>query len=301
MKERLQRVTADTFDAEAYLTANPDVAEAGMSAEDHYEAYGRHEERWQTKPESDRFKRFKGLLEAPWDADADFPVITSGEHHDLSQYLNESANPGFGPFDAEIKANPDKLYMDLGCGRREEKFDNCLYLEVYPSVSADVVVEPDCLYPIRTGSLDGIGCFAVLEHCRKPWQVVAEMKRMLKPGGRVFIDWPFLQPVHGFPSHFFNATREGLRTVFADQGFEVDVCTTGAHETAAYTVRWVMGVFAHRLPEGPLRDEFESLTVKELVEMDVQGERWWRFLNALSPEAFSELACGNYLIGTKGA
>lgn len=137
--------------------------------------------------------------------------------------MNESANPGFGPFDAEMKANPDKLYMDLGCGRREEKLDNCLYLEVYPSVSADFVVEPNCLYPIRSGSLDGIGCFAVLEHCRKPWQVVAEITRMLKPGGKAFIDWRFLQPVHGFPSHFFNTTREGLRSIFEDNGLAVEV------------------------------------------------------------------------------
>ena len=300
MNMTLHKVTDETFDPEAYLNANPDVADAGMSAEEHYRTFGRNEERFQLAPIDARFKRFREVLEAPWDAFRSFPIFTTGAYHELSQYLAESANPGFPPYDDEVRANPDKLYMDLGCGRRKEKFDNCLYLEVYPSVSADVVVEPNCLYPIRSGSLDGIGCFAVLEHCRKPWQVVAEITRMLKPGGKAFIDWPFLQPVHGFPSHFFNTTREGLRSVFEDNGFEVEICTTGAHQTPAYSVEWLLRAFCNNL-EGSLRDEFEALTVKELVTMDRQGNRWWRFLNALSPEGLSELACGNYLIGSKRA
>ncbi|WP_374701334.1 class I SAM-dependent methyltransferase [Methylobacterium sp. B1] len=143
--------------------------------------------------------------------------------------------------------------MDLGCGRRAVTLDNVLYVEVYPSVSADLIVEPNCRYPIRDASLRGIGCFAVLEHTRKPWLVVQEMRRMLKPGGQVFIDWPFLQPVHGYPSHFFNATREGLTSIFEDEGFSVDLAFTGAHQTAAYSIQWLLGRFAHNLNDPGLR------------------------------------------------
>lgn len=304
---QVETVTEDNFNPEAYLAANEDVRKAGVDPKEHFDNYGKDEGRRQLvglpRHRATKYARFRHLLEAPHDdsESGKFPIVTSTAHFDLSSYAHESANPGFGPFDHYIEANPDKLFMDLGCGFRDKTFANCLYLEVYASRSADLIVEPNCLYPIRSGTLDGIGCFAVLEHTRKPWQVVAEMQRMLKPGGKVFIDWPFLQPVHGFPSHFFNATREGLKSVFEDSGFTVDLCETGAHQTAAYTMRWVFGAMAQRLPEGPLREEFEGLTVRELVAMDVQGERWWRFLNALDPDAFSELACGNWLMATKGS
>ena len=303
---QVEIVTGDNFHPEAYLAANEDVRDAGVDPREHFENYGRDEGRCQLvglpRHRARKYARFRHLLEAPHDdAEAEtFPIVTSKAHFDLSSYASESANPGFGPFDNYMEANPDKLFMDLGCGFRGRTFDNCLYLEVYASRSADLIVEPNCLYPIRSGTLDGIGCFAVLEHTRKPWQVVSEMRRMLKPGGKVFIDWPFLQPVHGFPSHFFNATREGLKSVFEDNGFITDLCETGAHQTAAYTMQWVVGAMAKRLPEGALREEFEEMTVKELVAMDVQGERWWRFLNALDRVAYSELACGNWLMATKG-
>ncbi len=158
----------------------------------------------------------------------------------MSQYQSESAGANVAQFDQMIQQHPDELFLDLGCGLREKTYDNCLYLEVYPSNSADLIVNPTGFYPIKDQSLYGIGCFAVLEHVPKPWQVIQEIHRMLKPGGWVMIDWPFLQPVHGYPSHFFNATREGLTSIFQDKGFEVVDAFTGDHQTAAFTVRWIL-------------------------------------------------------------
>lgn len=302
---RLEAVTEATLSEVAYLIANPDVRAAGMTARDHYRLHGRDEGRGQlagpARSRAEKYARFRAALAPPLDEhpSASFPIVCGERHFDLSDYAVESANLGFGPFEDEVIDNPGRLYLDLGCGVRDRTFDNCLYLEVYPSRSADLIVEPDRRYPVRSGSLDGIGCFAVLEHTRQPWFVVSEMRRMLRPGGRVFIDWPFLQPVHGYPSHFFNATREGLRSLFEDNGFAVDLCDTGAHESPAYTVRWILGAMAARLPAGELRSAFEAMTVRDLVALDVQGEAWWRFLRALDPAATSELACGNMLIATR--
>ncbi|MEL6064358.1 MULTISPECIES: class I SAM-dependent methyltransferase [unclassified Methylobacterium] len=251
-----------------------------------------------------KFQRFRHILKPPYDADdsASFPIFTTDKHFNLDDYASESANHSVDSFDNLAKALPDDLFMDLGCGRRSVTLDNVLYVEVYPSVSADLIVAPDCRYPIRDESLRGIGCFAVLEHTRQPWIVVQEMRRMLKPGGQVFIDWPFLQPVHGYPSHFFNATREGLTSIFEDEGFTVDHAFTGAHQTAAYSVQWLLGRFAHHLRltgDVELLHEFAQMRVSDLVSMSQQDPLWWKFLNALSPEGFAELACGNMLFATK--
>lgn len=251
-----------------------------------------------------KFERFRHILQSPYDEheSSSFPIFTTDTPFDINDYASESANHSLDSFDNLARALPDDLFMDLGCGRRTVKLDNVLYVEVYPSVSADLIVAPDCRYPIKDASLRGIGCFAVLEHTRQPWRVVQEMRRMLKPGGQVFIDWPFLQPVHGYPSHFFNATREGLTSIFEDEGFTIDQAYTGIHQTAAYSVQWLLGRFAHNLRlagDVELLHEFAQMRVSDLVSMSQQDPLWWKFLNALSPEAFSELACGNMLYATK--
>ena len=251
-----------------------------------------------------KYERFKAALLEPYDRDpsGSFPIFTTDKYFNLDDYALESANMPVDVFDNLIKALPDELFMDLGCGRRPETYDNCLYVEVYPSRSADLIVEPNCRYPIRDGVLRGIGCFAVLEHTRQPWLVVREMQRMLQPGGQVFIDWPFLQPVHGYPSHFFNATREGLTSIFEDEGFTIDQAFTGAHQTAAYTAQWLLSRWAHHIrSDENLLHEFAQMTFGEAIGMSQQDPRWWKFLNALPPDAFAELACGNMLFATKSS
>lgn len=299
--------TNENFSEAGYLAANPDVAEAGFSARAHFELHGRTEDRRQyvgyPTESQNKYEKFRELLIAPYDEhpSGKFPIVTSGSHHRLSEYVSESANEAYSIWEHELASNPSKNYLDLGCGYRKRTFKNCLYIEVYNSRSADIIVEPNCLYPIKNGVLDGIGCFAVLEHTRKPWQVVSEIQRMLKPKGKVFIDWPFLQPVHGYPSHFFNATREGLSSIFQDAGFKIDTCTTAVNQTPAYTVQWILGAMAARLPGGDLREDFMSMSVRDLVALDRQGETWWKFLNALDAAAISELASGNFLVGTKAS
>lgn len=110
--------------------------------------------------------------------------------------------------------------------------------------------------------------------------------------------WPFLQPVHGYPSQFFNATREGLAQIFQDKGFEVTETFTGAHQSAAYTVNWIMSVLLHRLPPAE-RKRLGKMKLEDLAAMDPRGPMWTSLVNALPPAAQSELACGNFLVGRK--
>lgn len=103
-----------------------------------------------------------------------------------------------------------------------------------------------------------------------------------------------------YPSHYFNATREGLKTIFEDEGFEVELCDTFVNQTVAYTVSWVLGALNHHLP-AEIRPELLNMTVGELMALDVQGEQWRRWLEALPATAREELACGNSLVAKKAA
>jgi SAM-dependent methyltransferase len=292
------------FCPEGYLLKNPDVKAAGLDAQLHFEDFGKREGRQQvsralighSQYRKRKFNRFARVLSNALRA-RQFPV-TFGASFDLNDYASESANCGFGPFVEEIANNPDKLYLDLGCGLRSEVYENCLYLEVYPSICADIITGTDCTYPIKDNTLDGVGCFAVLEHTREPWKVVDEIHRILKPGGKAFIDWPFLQPVHGYPSHYFNATREGLRSIFTDRGFEIELIDTLPSQAPNYTISWVLGKFINDLPEHKRRDLL-GMTVAELISHPADSPFWRAIIAGLPDPLISEFSCGNSLIGRK--
>lgn len=316
---RFELATDANFVETLYLAANPDVARhvaAGGDAWKHFERHGRAEGRKQltraaagltgTRREA-KYARFAPLLDASRGAGGtfrflegrdSFPVSYGASAHSLSDYDDESANAGMGDFVETVRANPDKLYLDVGCGRRSRTFDNCLYLEVYPSVSADLVIEPACRYPIADASLDGIGCFAVMEHMTEPWIAAAEFARMLKPGGMVFIDYPFLVPIHGYPSHYYNATREGLARLF-DRGFEPIKLQTEPNQTPDHAIQWQLAGLAEALTDDAVRDELKAISVGDLIAQP-PGSPFWRRVIAATPEkARSMYAAGNTLIARK--
>lgn len=47
------------------------------------------------------------------------------------------------------------------------------------------------------GSVDGLICLDVLEHVAEPFRAIAEIKRVLRPGGRLLLTVPFLTSYHG--------------------------------------------------------------------------------------------------------
>jgi predicted SAM-dependent methyltransferase len=305
--ELYEPVSDERFSEMAYLLANPDVQSAGIDPLQHFRKHGRREGRRQINRDlidaespyrRAKFERFRGIL----DIDSEvvrFPARSGTRHLKASDYKMESANIGFGPFVNAVENNPSKLFVDIGCGLRPFVQGNCLYIDVYPSITVDLIVEATCRYPIKSNSVDGVGCFAVLEHTRQPWVVAEEIYRMLRPGGAVFIDWPFLQPVHGYPSHYFNATRDGLLSLFTDLGIKVDTIDTFSNQTPDHTVNWVLGKLVRDIPDARLRKRVLSMSVRELLACGPGSELWNQILAVMPHDMRSEFACGNSLIGRK--
>lgn len=315
----LETATDANFEEALYLAANPDVARhvaAGGDAWVHFDRHGRREGRRQLRPaaaglEGNRlqrkYRRFAGLLDPTRgeggdfrfvEAAASFPVAYGRDAHRLEDYEAESANPGLGDFIDAVAASPDRLFLDVGCGRRSRTYDNCLYLDVYPSPSADIIMAPGCRYPIADASLDGIGCFAVLEHVTEPWTVAAEFRRMLKPGGRVFIDYPFLVPVHGYPSHYYNATREGLRRLF-DTGFEDVSITTRPNQTPDHALSWQLNELIGAIEDEAVRAELLAMSVADLAAHAAGDPFWSRVMGTVPDRIKPRLAAGNTLIARR--
>lgn len=130
--------------------------------------------------------------------------------------------------------------------------------------------------PFDTGTFHGAACLAVLEHIREPWKAAAELMRVVKPGGRIIVDWPFLQPVHGYPHHYFNATEEGARSTFESLGANVEsYVPPWLHPI--FSLRWVLDEWRAGL-DPSRQEEFLNLTVAEILEKDgashLRSSRW---------------------------
>ncbi len=105
------------------------------------------------------------------------------------------------------------VILDLGSGGR--KLDDVISMEYldWPNNS----LRGDCLsLPFRANCADLILSQAVLEHVTNPDLAMQEMFRVLRPGGILYVEIAFMQPVHMAPWHYFNITPHGLTWLLRD-------------------------------------------------------------------------------------
>jgi SAM-dependent methyltransferase/uncharacterized protein YbaR (Trm112 family) len=109
-------------------------------------------------------------------------------------------------------AGPSTRVLNLGGGpKRYRPTEVTLNLDAFPNV--DVVGDAHCI-PFLSDTFDSVICNAVLEHVTDPDTVVAEAIRVLKPGGRLYAEVPFIFFFHGYPSDFRRFTLEGMKLLF---------------------------------------------------------------------------------------
>jgi len=128
----------------------------------------------------------------------------------------------------------NELVADFGCGthRRDERII-CMDGGTYGNV--DIVTDLTKI-PIADNSLAGGISIAVLEHVPDPANHIAEMHRVLRPGGRMLVFVPFMQPFHASPYDFQRYTEVGLREQFPQ--FDVLSVKVGAGPTSG--MLWVL-------------------------------------------------------------
>ncbi len=100
----------------------------------------------------------------------------------------------------------DKRYPDLSNIRY-------VYTDVILGEGADHVCDLHDL-PFADATFDAVIAVAVLEHVADPYRCVAEIARVLKPGGYVYSVTPFMQQVHMGRYDFTRFTFLGHRRLF---------------------------------------------------------------------------------------
>jgi SAM-dependent methyltransferase len=148
------------------------------------------------------------------------------------------------------QVRPGERVLDLGCGAGRfvaalrvagadpvgvELAEAALERARRKAPGADLrLVEPDGSLPLEHASVDLVWCSEVLEHVADTAQVLLEVRRVLRPGGRLLVTVPFhgrvkaaLIALARFDAHFDPLgqhlrfyTRSSLATSLRHAGFE---------------------------------------------------------------------------------
>jgi SAM-dependent methyltransferase len=76
--------------------------------------------------------------------------------------------------------------------------------------------------PFRDAVFDVAVCTQVLEHVSEPLQVLCEIRRVLKPGGRLYLSAPQSWHQHQKPHDYYRYTSFGLRHLIERSGLQVE-------------------------------------------------------------------------------
>jgi SAM-dependent methyltransferase len=124
---------------------------------------------------------------------------------------------------------PGELVLDAGAGRAQyrELFSHARYETAdFLAVKGKTYAQPDYVcdlaeIPVEDARFDHVVLTQVLEHLPEPATVLAELHRVLKPGGRLWLTAPLFYAEHEAPYDFYRYTRFGLRHLLEGAGFEV--------------------------------------------------------------------------------
>jgi SAM-dependent methyltransferase len=164
-------------------------------------------------------------------------------------------------------------------------------------VEADVTYGPNTKMifdsheiPFKDETFDLVIAQAVLEHVLDPFICAAEMNRVLKSGGMVYAETPFMQQVHGGKYDFHRFTHLGHRRLFRKFKEIKSGIVSGAGSSLAWSLKYVITSFARN---------------KKVDKVLSYGSAflffWVKYLDLLIGRTRGSLdsACGYYFIGRK--
>lgn len=309
-EDDLEVVNSLNYCEAAYLAANPDVASAvasggAVNGRIHYDTFGKNEtHRRQARSiaaaaSAYRRERIRSIL-------ATMPCIETGRAFDfLTDELraqfnivdteNVSSNQYDGDVIALIQKYPKGLILDCGAGSRPAYYENVVNFEIvaYPSTDVRGVGE---VLPFKDNSFDAVMSSAVLEHVKDPFLCAQEIIRVLKPGGDLLCCVPFLQPMHGYPHHYYNMTSSGLRNLF-EPHIEVERHEVPDSVLPIWSLTWLLKSWGAGLQGDALR-QFKSMSVGDLMG-DPLSYLNMPFVRELPVETNFELASATVIHGRK--
>ncbi len=108
----------------------------------------------------------------------------------------------------------EKTVINIGSGTKRI-LPEVINSDIYPFENVDIIADLREL-PFRDNSVDMVILDAVLEHVPSVENGIKEVKRIIKSGGYIYINVPFLYPFHASPNDYKRWTIEGLKSDFSE-------------------------------------------------------------------------------------
>jgi SAM-dependent methyltransferase len=134
-------------------------------------------------------------------------------------------------YDTALREHCRGDLLDLGCGRAPLYI---LYRDLAASITcvdwgssphdvchADELCDLNEPIPLPDASFDTIIFSDVLEHLYQPHQVIKGIRRLLRPGGKLLMNVPFMYWLHEQPYDYFRYTQFALQKMVEDSGMEI--------------------------------------------------------------------------------
>ncbi len=308
--------STENFDEQRYVSANKDVRaaiEKGAFADgwQHFKKHGRKEGRKQYcddylatlhAMQERKRRRIATILRE----DIDIAMTPDG----MYDYRGGGRKETFGFSETEnissnaydelplgvIRQFPHGLILDCGAGSRPEYYENVVNYEIVPYQTTDVLGFAEDL-PFADESFDAVFSFAVLEHVKYPFVAASELCRVLKPGGVLAAGAAFLQPIHGYPHHYFNMTNLGLRVLF-EESLDITRQFVNPGTGPMVALSWFLREWMKNLP-ADAQKQFGKLRVADILAQPPETFSSEKFVVDLSEETNFQLACATRMIGQK--
>lgn len=178
----------------------------------------------------------------------------------------------------------------IGCGRRLwNNIDktNILNVDIESGPDVDMIADAHNL-PFENETFDSVIMQAVIEHLHSPNLAVEEAFRVLKNGGYLYLEVPFLQGFHADPYDYQRYTQVGLEKLV--EKFN-KIILAGVSVGPICSLIWI------------LRDLFSNLTKYKTVNYIIRFIISWilspfRYLDYLvyNTRASKRLACEYYIL-----
>jgi SAM-dependent methyltransferase len=175
----------------------------------------------------------------------------------------------------------------VGLGANELYCNSSIELvgtDVYASPYTALVTDAHKL-PFEDGMFDGVWVQAVLEHVLEPATIVDEIHRVLRRGGLVYAETPFMQQVHERAYDFSRFTQSGHRWLFK----RFSEISAGPIGGAGVALVWSIRYFCRALGAG---DKLSLLIALPFF--------WLRFLDKFARgRAAADAASGFFFLGRR--
>ena len=188
--------------------------------------------------------------------------------------------------------NEDSFILNIGSGQGRI-VPNVKNLDIIPGPSVDYVGSAESI-PLDDETVDLIVTQEAFEHIQNPDKAINECFRVLRRGGVIYFQVPFIIGYHPGPTDFIRFTKEGVEEFLTRAGFSIeqmDITVGGASGYYRISVE-----FFAILISGPLN--FLYIPAKGLFSLILYPIKWLDFWFNLSSQK-DRIPGGYFAIASK--